>query len=437
MSSSRVPFLNQLESYRSFASSRLSAHTLLLGLAAQVPVFATLWFLYLHRPVADPTGINYDVRIFFDAATAVLRGQLPYRDFFFQYPPLALLFFIPPRLIASDLASYFAWFSVELLVLGGCGVLATAAVARRLGQPPGPTLLLYSVGLLALGSIVPQRYDLAPAILVLLALCAWLYNRRGLAWALLAIGTLTKIYPALLLPLFTIAAWRTAGARAVVRGWIIFGIVVLVVMLPLLATAPGETLKAFSGQAGRGLEIESTFASLLLAGRAVGLPAEIVYQKQMNSWDVTAPYAEQVATLALVLQFALLLFAYARFLRERENTNAALVPYASAVIALALLTSKVFSPQYMIWLFPLALLSGKKFVWTSALFLLAALVTQIVFPLLWGLLKQGDSLPILLLIVRDLGLAALCIVCLRPAALGLGAPAVESRIVQAESREAT
>ncbi len=276
-------------------------------MAVQVPVLLLLNWLYLHRPIPNPRVINFDVRLYFEAASNVLNGQWPYRDFFFPYPPYALLGFIPPRLVSSDLPGFFTWFKVELLAVIWIGVVTTAVLARRLGQRLNFTLLFYSCGLVALGSIVPQRYDLIPAIFVLLALAAWLGNHHDAAWLLLAVGTLVKAYPALLVPILTISAWRTGGWRAVARGWVLFGGAAVVLVLPLLIAAPNEASAILGGPLGRGVGIESTYALLLLLGKNFGLPVQAVYQAKLNIWNVVGPQSEVIEMGAPVLGMIALL----------------------------------------------------------------------------------------------------------------------------------
>jgi Glycosyltransferase family 87 len=386
------------------------ARSPLFWLGLQVPIFAALYFIYSRRPVADPTVVNYDVRLYFDAASAVLRGQLPYRDFFFQYPPLALLFFIPPRLFASDLASYFRWFNLELLLLACAGVVITAKIAVRIGQPVGTTLLVYSLALIAIGAIIPQRYDLAPAILVLLAIAAWLDEKDGLAFGFLAIGTLVKIYPALLVPLFLIAGWRGHAFRAALRGLLIYVGMILVIMLPFLLFAPRETVSAIAGQAGRGVGIASLYASLLLVGRPLGVPAEIVYQQGLNSWNVDLPGAEWVVSATTGLQLISVALVYLRAGRLPNLSGSTFVRFSAAVVGVALVASKVLSAQYILWLFPLGFLGGeKRFAWDAAFFLTAATLTQLLFPFLWSDLKQGSNLALMVALARDACLVGLCL----------------------------
>lgn len=376
----------------------------------QAPVYLILEMLYRLQPGYSAAVVPYDVRIYCQAAASLFSGLWPYGGSSFPYPPGSLLFFVAPGLLAGDCAVYLDHFKIELLVLSMVGVVATAWIARRLRQPLAPTLLLYSCALPLLGSIVPQRYDLAPAIVVLLAAAAWLRGWRTAAWALLALGTLTKVYPALLLPLFSSLEWRGYGWRSMLRGWLTFICLVFAGLLPFLLAAPQETLRVFGAQAGRGLEVESTLALLLLAGRLFGLPAAAEYNGYLNTWEVTSPYGEILQIALLALQGGLLLLLWARFHRSPDTGPADLIRYAAACLVVALVASKVFSPQFMIWLFPLPLLAGRqRLAAASGLFLLAMLLTHLANPFLWAPLKQGDALAVSVLLVRDAALVLLAV----------------------------
>lgn len=383
-------------------------------LALQIPIFVILNYIYSHRPLSDPTSINYDIRLYFDAGTAVLNGRLPYRDFFFQYPPAALFFFIPPRMIASDLTTFFFWFNIELLLLACIGLFAASAIARQFRWRVGPTLLVYSLGLIAIGAIIPQRYDLAPAVLVVLSLAAWSTGRQMMAYALLAVGVLTKIYPALILPLYFIIDWRTSGKRSAGEGLLLFMGIVLLGIIPFLILSPRETVGAFAGQAGRGFAVASVYATLLLAGRSFGVPATIAYQQSLNTWNVQVQNLDWLTMPATGMQVLLLLLFYLRFFRTNDYSAQTLVRYSAAAIGIGILTSKVFAAQYVIWLFPLAFLVDEpRFVPTSVLFMICALITQLLYPFLWNEVKEGTPLAVLLALARDASLVALCWVLIR------------------------
>jgi len=382
-------------------------------MALQIPILGVIELLFRQQPGYNPAITPYDVRLYFDAASRALTGQWPYRDFFFPYPPLAIALFLPTRLIAGDPRAYFHWFKIELLIMDWLGLVATAWIARRVGQAVVPTLTAYTLALPFLGPIVLQRFDLAPAVIVIFSLGAWLHGRYYMGWVLLAAGTLTKVYPALLLPLYSIAAWRTSGWRALGYGWLIFGLVTFAGLFPFLLVAPQATIATLGAQSGRGLEIESTLALLLLAARFSGLPTQVVYNQDLNTWEVTAPNADYWQVVAFALSVILLSWAYWRFFSTAPHESQ-LVSYSVAIIIIGLLTSKVFSPQFMLWLFPSAFLCGKRrFALAALLFLLSALLTQTVYPFLWSALKQQEALPVGLLLLRDVVLACLCALLLR------------------------
>lgn len=386
----------------------------LFWLGVLVPVFGLLNFLYTHRPIADPGSVNYDIQIYFDAASGLLKGLVPYRDFFFQYPPFSLLFFAPPRLPATDLGSYFVWFNLELFVLTGIGLVATRLIALRVGQPVGQTMAVYCLGLLTLGAIIPQRYDLIPAIIVALALASWLSNRPDLAYGLLAIGTLVKIYPALLVPVLVITQWNSGERRAAARGLVVFSAILALGIIPFLLLSPTEITDVLLGQASRGVGLGSVYAAVMLAGRSIGVPAQVIYERNLNIWNVQIPDGALVSAITTIIQISALAFVYVRYFRSKARSSSLTVRYMAAVVAVAILTSKVLSPQYVIWLFPISFLTGRKhFIVSSVLFLGTALLSQVVYPFLWVDFRNGATLPIAIALVRDLLLASLCFVLLR------------------------
>ena len=127
--------------------------------------------------------------------------RLPYRDFPVEYPPLALAAMALPRLLASTLAGYRVAFAamIALLYLVLCWI--AGRLAGLLAGAPPPEVVWRRMALLALavGPLLVQRFDLVPAALVAGAVLALSSRRDGLAGALLGLGIMTKLYPALLL----------------------------------------------------------------------------------------------------------------------------------------------------------------------------------------------------------------------------------------------
>ena len=91
---------------------------------------------------------------------------------------------------------------------------------------------------------------------------------------------------------------------------------------------------------------------------------------------------------------------------SRENADLVFPVYLLSLVFLLafILTNKVFSPQYLLWLGPLLLVLAavnRKFEKTGWLFLAATVLTQAIFPHLYVFLQQFKPPMIVLLNLRN------------------------------------
>ena len=104
---------------------------------------------------------------------ALLRaGQVPYRDFPFEYPPAALAVMLLPAYLPWSYATSFA----VVMWLCGLGCIAAAAWALRTAGADATrtwaALLAIGVAPLVLGSLFDTRFDLWPTLLAIGAVAA-------------------------------------------------------------------------------------------------------------------------------------------------------------------------------------------------------------------------------------------------------------------------
>jgi hypothetical protein len=93
-----------------------------------------------------------------------------------------------------------------------------------------------------------------------------------------------------------------------------------------------------------------------------------------------------------------------------EPSAARFLQYTALAVIVFMLTNKVFSAQYLIWLCPLLpLIAGGRRYLVLALFVVAAALTQYVFPYNYKGFELGESLPVFILAVRNLLLVATAI----------------------------
>ena len=344
-----------------------------LGVTAAF-LYWRLFAMFAQLPATKKQG-SAGLKIYHHVGEALLRGKIPYLDFFIEYPPGSLLVFVPPALFSSNRVDYTTLFAMEMALVAVAALILMALTARRLWGPWAyaiPTLTFTAAALL-LHNLILARYDpVVTLTLALSALCVVLGGRYVLlAYASLGLGAAAKLVPALAtLPLATL---RRGAARGYAT---FFGVLALFFALPLLFAREG-LIKSFSYQADRGLQVESLGASVLLK---LGWVRRTTFD--YGAIEVRGRGVEFASSLSLPLTALLLLLTALMMYREyrRGRLGVEHYPrYAAALILAYILGSRVLSPQYMLWLLPLVPLVGKRFVkiGISAVFLAACGTTRL------------------------------------------------------------
>jgi hypothetical protein len=189
---------------------------------------------------------------------------------------------------------------------------------------------------------------------------------------------------------------------------------VAVFFVPALVFGGGGFVGSLAYHAERGLQVESVAASVLMALEWV---EGVVFE--FGAFEVRGAGAGLAAGLSLPVTAVLLgvtgLVVYRRS-RAGAGEAADFPRHAAALILAFMLGSKVLSPQYEIWLLPLAPLcaGGLPGAGLCLLFLASCLLTTQVFPVHYADLLNGRSPGPELLLGRNALLAALWALLLLP-----------------------
>jgi len=344
-------------------------------------------------PIADPTLYRL-------WATLILEeGARPYVDVRIEYPPASLPFIVAPSLAPG--ASYRTALIGLMVAVDVLGLMGILRLARRRGSIAGPWLWTGLIPLL--GPIAYLRLDLVPAVATV-----WALERASVrAWfgvgAWLGFGTLSKLYPVLLLP----AAYVASSRRRLLIG----GVVILVILglVPFVATPRGLFHSVLGYHLERGIEIESIWGLILLMAARAGYPIELRYDfGSLNVVSSVSPSLELAAGVLTVSAIVGGVWMAARMSpRDRDRHLSALM-FATLTAVVAVAT--VLSPQYILWLIALgavAACSPDSLV-RPALWLLVPIcpLTQAIYPFLFDRLAAGETLPVALLGMRNLLLVA-------------------------------
>jgi hypothetical protein len=390
-----------------------SARTALRAALVAVPVFVAA--------CAVPDGGLFraarfrDVHIYQGYAEKLLHGALPYRDVFVEYPPGAFAVFLPPAAFGAP--HYNAAFKSLMALCGVATIMLVALVLAEIGASRRGLLL--SVGLLAvapvaLGPISLNTYDAWPAFLTVLALYLFLRGLDLPAGLVLGVAVSAKVYPLVLVPLAGVYVWRRRGSRRVALTLGVFAVALAAVVLPFAAYDLNGVVSGFRSQAERGLQIESLGASLLLAADKLGLyDAQVVRTTGVAGRNLTGSTADGVATATLVVEALSVVLVWFVYARARDARGRLPVAFAAAVAGFLAFT-KVFSPQYLVWLVPLVVIAGG---WLSvALTAVSLVLAQVWFFHYHALFRL--AWPVWLLLVRDLLVVGVFVVLARELARG-------------------
>ena len=347
-------------------------------------------------------------------ASLVHAGMVPYHDFELEYPPLSLPIFLLPAALPGgglDYPTYRTMFEV-LMALCAVGLVPlTAWTIARVGGRRGDVALgigLVVVAPVMLGPLTISRYDLWPALLTAAATLAMVSGRPRIAFALLALGTLAKVYPVFLVPIFAWYAWRAAGGREAVIAVAIGAFVGLAGLGPFLAIDPAGTLAPFVRTLERPLQVESLGASILTTlhtwfGLHIG-----PFAYGFDSYNLIGVYTGDISSFesGLLLGGLVLVWSLAAMGPARPDR---LVIASAAALALTVALGKVLSPQYVLWLLAaIAVLASPA---PRALIALAAaiLLTQVYFPARYPAYLTGDPGATLTVLERNLALLGLAL----------------------------
>jgi uncharacterized membrane protein len=247
------------------------------------------------------------------------------------------------------------------------------------------------------------NFDALATALAIGGLLAWARRRPMLAGVLLGLGVAAKLYPALLLGPLLVLGIRTGRLREVARTAATTVATWLAVNLPVMVLFPRGWSEFFRLNARRGDDMDSLFNVVKSLTGWQG------FDPNLGFWQPPQRLNEVVLAL-FVLSCAAI--AYVGLTAPRRPRVAQL---AFLVIAAFLLTNKVWSPQFSLWLVPLAVLALPHrrillawmtidaLVWVPRMYYLYSVPDR-------GLPEQWFTVTVLL---RDVAVLALCALVVR------------------------
>src|SRR6185295_5675962 len=321
----------------------------------KLPVWILVWILTRGYMLAQiglwdhVNGAEYEDVKSYESWSNTIAGEhrLPDEETW-QYPPGAAFLFLIPRLGPLDFKLTFV---ILMLVIDLIGFLLIMRLADREHRDTG--VWIWLLGMPVLGATSLLRFDIVPTVIGIAALVV-IHRRPTWVGALAGLGATIKVWPAFVLfgewdrrRLLRSAAAAAATVAAVfLIAWIAFG----------------DQTGFLHHQKDRGLQLESVAASPWEMRHVItGTPTPVAQRFGTNEVDIAAaePIAKALDIAAVLVLLAAAWWWWMRdrgIRRGREDLADEVLArdFVFTVVLLFLVTSRVLSPQFMIWMVGLA-----------------------------------------------------------------------------------
>ncbi|HEY7054462.1 MAG TPA: glycosyltransferase family 87 protein [Mycobacterium sp.] len=340
----------------------------------------------------------------YDGRPAVRYMEYPVLTGLYQYTSMALAKTYTALTKAVSIpvvAEVVMFFNISAFGLALAWLATVWATARLAGRRIWDAALVAASPILIFQ--IFTNFDALATAFAAGSMLAWARRRPGWAGVLLGLGVAAKLYPVLLLLPLLVIGVRTGRLRDVGRTAGAAALTWLVVNLPVLVLFPRGWSEFFRLNARRGDDMDSLYNVVKSFTGWSGFDTDLGY------WEPPVLLNTVVAVLFIIACAAI---GYVALTAPRRPRVAQL---AFLVVAAFLLTNKVWSPQFSLWLVPLAVLALPHrrillawmaidaLVWVPRMFYLYPNASH-------GLPEQPFTITVLL---RDLAVVLLCALVVR------------------------
>lgn len=362
-----------------------------------------------------------DIFYYFDYYTKIHQDLLPYRDFSFEYPPLSLIPILLPEFLLnpnSGSAYHVAFASIMLSCDALCLRISRTYCRKQLQMDEKRILymtVVYSVFGLLLFRIIYHRLDMVVGLSFVISLMLFESRSSKLKWQFFAnefFGFFYKIIPIITLPpamIFKIFSGHSI--KKILQSSLIFFLLLLLTILMIENYTNHNFLKNMMVHAKRGIQIESSYASLILFINLL-LNHISPISNSYGSWNIAVStsldlVAKFLGNLLLLLFYGALFFTLNRK-NKVEISEESFLDATLISILLFLAFQRVLSTQFFIWLMPIAAiwLAKKSSLKFLLIFSFLFFATFAIFSIDYLAMVNGEPTLVTILFLRNLLLIA-------------------------------
>jgi hypothetical protein len=325
---------------------------------------------------------QFDFQYYLQSAVAILKGQLPYVNFDFSYPPLAfipILLALIPAYLFNSAGAFVLSFQILMMICDILIIICIYFIGLKLYNEKTAFVAaaLYATAF-SVSYFVLTTYDAFPTCILMLAVLFTVYNKNIQGYIAILVGFFVKIFPVIALPFVALYDAKSTSLREEITSILKIGVpVAVIILVPILLLKPGILLSYFSG-------------SLVRSDVYVNTATYTLYAYLHNILNLGISLS-MVSALMYVLMGLLLLFLLSIAYIKPEKDPRFLVKLLAVSIFVVVFCLKYHSPQYIVWFTPFVCLLVADSLNGIILFYATQVITYVEFPLAFWILYTNGS----------------------------------------------
>lgn len=319
-------------------------------------LLAAMIFIISVLTIVDEWG---DVKWYWMYGEDMLRGHVPYIPSEeyppFAYPPMFLYICTIPAMFTDTMQVY----GIIFLAFSGALVLLAAHLSLKMCDEYGVSHIYVYIAFMLLLACEPvhilDRNDSMATVLLIIASYFFMKKRAALCFILIAISTMIKIYPGLVLAAFLLPYLINRDWKGLFGYGFLAVAVCVLIQLPCCIAFPDDCFNYITQNTGRLIQIEACIGPFLTLCHYIS-PDAVWVEETFGSQNYYGAIPEAIAPVMLPLMVigvaCMCAFLIVKLWRKRmDNTQSLTVALMASILLILvfLLFNKVYSAQYGVW----------------------------------------------------------------------------------------
>ncbi len=319
---------------------------------------------------------SFDLQYYLQAGVHIMQGQVPYANFSFDYPPLALipiLLALIPAVLFNSGTLFVLAFQTLMVICDIIIVICVYLLGLKLYNEKTAFVaaFLYATAF-STGYFVLTKYDAFPTSLLMVAILFTLYGQTVKGYLAAVLGFFAKIFPALILPFMVLYNSRESTLKEEIISLVKVCIIPFIILfIPFVILTPN---------------IISTY--LFVSGASVGVYVNTatytIYTYLSGIFHLPVSQGLISDGMYAFMGAILLLLLYVSYSDRKNLQPRGFLTILCLAIFSVVFFTKFHSPQYIIWYTPLLALLVADDLIKIGLFYLVQILAYIEFPLMFG-----------------------------------------------------